>query len=253
MSLRKTQAARQGEYMAKQSIKRPNQAAGKKKATAGKKKLDIGKRKYSVEKKKMAASKKNSDRHTVHSKKTQSRKTAKKPNTRIRKSTVTRSGATLKKDRFQEKLSGYSGEKGVLIPLLQAAQETYGYIPASAIDQIHEVVGIPAAEIYGVITFYSQFRLKPLGKYLIKLCDGTACHVNGSERITSAIEDVLQLGGGDTTADGLFTMQKVACLGCCSLSPVIMINDETFGRLTPKKVQLLLKEFKSKTQNAQPA
>jgi len=114
-------------------------------------------------------------------------------------------------------------------------------------------VGIPAAEIYGVITFYSQFRLKPLGKFLIKVCDGTACHVNGSERIAGVIEDELQISGNDTTEDGLFTVQKVACLGCCSLSPVIMINDETYGRLTPKKVQQLLKEYKSKAQKPQTA
>jgi NADH-quinone oxidoreductase subunit E len=154
---------------------------------------------------------------------------------------------------FKVDLWNYEGERGALIPLLQAAQDTYGYIPAPAIDQISEIVGIPAAEIYGVITFYSQFRLKPLGKYLIKICDGTACHVNGSERIAGIIEDELQITGNDTTPDGLFTLQKVACLGCCSLSPVIMINDETYGRLTPKKVQQLLKEYKSKAQNPQTA
>jgi NADH-quinone oxidoreductase subunit E len=152
---------------------------------------------------------------------------------------------------FKLDLWNYEGEKGALIPLLQAAQDTYGFIPESAIDQISEIVGIPAAEIYGVITFYSQFRLKPLGKYLIKVCDGTACHVNGSERIAGIIEDELQISGNDTTEDGLFTLQKVACLGCCSLSPVIMVNDETYGRLTPKKVQHLLKEYKSKDQKPQ--
>lgn len=154
---------------------------------------------------------------------------------------------------FKVDLWNYEGEKGALIPLLQAAQDTYGFIPETAIDQISEIVGIPAAEIYGVITFYSQFRLKPLGKYLVKICDGTACHVNGSERIAGTIEDELQISGNDTTEDGLFTLQKVACLGCCSLSPVIMINDETFGRLTPKKVQQLLKEYKTKARNPQTA
>ncbi|HUU05744.1 MAG TPA: NADH-quinone oxidoreductase subunit NuoE [Patescibacteria group bacterium] len=152
---------------------------------------------------------------------------------------------------FKVELWNYEGEKGALIPLLQAAQDTYSYIPVAAIDQISEIVGIPAAEIYGVITFYSQFRLKPLGKYLIKACDGTACHVNGSERIAGTIEDELPIVGNDTTPDGLFTLQKVACIGCCSLSPVIMINDETYGRLTPKKVQLLLKEYKEKEKKPQ--
>ncbi len=156
-------------------------------------------------------------------------------------------------DLFHSSLSRLKGERGGLIPLLQSAQETYGYISEQAIMRIHEALGIPVAEIFGVITFYSQFRLKPLGKYLIKLCDGTACHVNGSERILMAIEDELQLGSADTTTDGLFTLQKVACLGCCSLSPVIMINNETYGRLTAKKIQQLLKEYKAKAQNPRTA
>lgn len=161
--------------------------------------------------------------------------------------------AEAKSDCFQAKLTAQVGEKGALIPLLQAAQEAYGYITEKIIGQIGDKLRIPTAEIYGVVTFYSQFRLKPLGKYLIKICDGTACHVNGSERIASAIEDELHLGGGDTTEDGLFTLQKVACLGCCSLSPVIMINGETYGRLTPKKVQQLLKEYRAKNRESRTA
>lgn len=149
---------------------------------------------------------------------------------------------------FKIELWKYQGEMGALIPLLQSAQETYGYIPESAIDHISEIVGIPSAEIYGVITFYSQFRLKPMGKNIIKVCDGTACHVNASTAIIKTIESELQISNDETTDDGLFTMQKVACLGCCSLSPVIMINDETYGRLTPKKVQQLLNEYREKAE-----
>ncbi len=145
---------------------------------------------------------------------------------------------------FKVKLWQYDGHLGALIPFLQSAQDTYGYIPESAIDQISEIVGIPAAEIYGVITFYSQFRLKPLGKYVIRICDGTACHVNGSQGILQAIEEELQIANDETTEDGLFTLIKVACLGCCSLAPVIMINDETHGRLTPKKVQQILRDLR---------
>jgi NADH-quinone oxidoreductase subunit E len=149
---------------------------------------------------------------------------------------------------FKIELWKYQGEMGALIPLLQSAQETYGYIQESAIDHISEIVGIPSAEIYGVITFYSQFRLKPMGKNIIKVCDGTACHVNASTAIIRTIESELQIGNDETTEDGLFTLQKVACLGCCSLSPVIMINDETFGRLTPKKVQQLLNEYRERVE-----
>ena len=147
---------------------------------------------------------------------------------------------------FKTDLLHYKNEPGALIPLLQSAQSAEGYIRESAIDEISETLGIPTADIYGVITFYSQFRTKPLGKYLIKVCDGTACHVNGSTSIISAIEDELQLSGGDTTDDGIFTLQRVACLGCCSLSPVIMINDDTHGRLTTKKVQQLIREYRKK-------
>jgi NADH-quinone oxidoreductase subunit E len=150
---------------------------------------------------------------------------------------------------FKVDLWNYGGESGALIPLLQSAQNTYGYIPESAIDHISEVVGIPTADIYGVITFYSQFRLKPMGRFVIKLCDGTACHVNGSKSILTAVEEHLQLENDDTTSDGLFTLQKVACLGCCSLAPAVMVNEETYGRLTPKKVTQILKEYRQKTNN----
>jgi NADH-quinone oxidoreductase E subunit len=152
---------------------------------------------------------------------------------------------------FKVELWKYQGEMGALIPLLQSAQETYGYIPESGIDHISEIVGIPAAEIYGVITFYSQFRLKPMGRNVIKACDGTACHVNASSAIIRTIENELQITNDETTDDGVFTLQKVACLGCCSLSPVVMINDETYGRLTPKKVQQLLKEYRERSNGAQ--
>ena len=96
----------------------------------------------------------------------------------------------------------------------------------------------------GVATFYTQFRLKPVGKYLIMLCQGTACHVNGSERIENTIKEHLGICDGETTADGLFTLKNVACLGCCSLSPVMMINDETYGSLTPEKTVSILEALK---------
>jgi NADH-quinone oxidoreductase subunit E len=151
---------------------------------------------------------------------------------------------------FKVELWKYQGELGALIPLLQSAQDAYGYIPESAIDYISQIVGTPAAEIYGVITFYSQFRLKPMGKNIIKVCDGTACHVNSSTGIIKTVESELGVIGDETTEDGLFTVQKVACLGCCSLSPVVMINDETFGLLTPKKVRQLLKEYREREPQA---
>ena len=115
-------------------------------------------------------------------------------------------------------------------------------------------MGIAPADIYGVVTFYSQFRLKPLGKYVVKVCDGTACHVNGSKKLITTLQDHLGVTNDETTDDGLFTLQTVACLGCCSLAPAVMINDETFGRLDSKKVVKLLKDFQRKAkQEAAPA
>ena len=136
-------------------------------------------------------------------------------------------------------------QEGALIPLLQAAQDSYGYIPEKAILYISEMVDIPAADIYGVITFYSQFRLKPLGKLVVKICEGTACHVNGAKNILTTLKKELGIAIDETTEDGLFTLQSVACLGCCSLSPVIMINDETYGRLTPDKIKNIVKKYRN--------
>jgi NADH-quinone oxidoreductase subunit E len=133
---------------------------------------------------------------------------------------------------------------GALIYLLQSAQDSYGYIPEKVIHYISEVVGLPAADIYGVITFYSQFRLKPLGRYVIKICEGTACHVNNAKNILRALQIELGITVGETSDDGLFSLQSVACLGCCSLAPVIMINDETHGGLTPKKIKGIIKKYR---------
>lgn len=145
---------------------------------------------------------------------------------------------------FNVDLWKYDGEKGALIPLLQSAQDTYGYISEKAIDYISHVTGIPAADIYGVVTFYAQFRTKPLGKYVIKVCNGTACHVNGARSIAETINDELGLDYDSTSEDGNFSLLSVACIGCCSLAPVITINNETYGRLTPAKLRKVLRGYK---------
>lgn len=145
---------------------------------------------------------------------------------------------------FGRMLWRYRGEPGMLIPLLQAAQDTYDYIPPLAIEQIAEVTGIPSSEVYGVITFYTQFRLQPLGKYLIKMCKGTACYVSNAVMIAQTIEDELGIGPDENTPDNLFTFQVVACLGCCSLAPVVMIGEQTYGKLTPDKLRRILRQYK---------
>lgn len=149
-------------------------------------------------------------------------------------------------------LDAYATVPGSLITILQKTQEIYGYLSIDAINYISEATGIAPAKIYGVATFYAQFRLQPVGKYLIMLCQGTACHVNGSEVIKEAVIEYLGIRDGETTEDGLFTLNEVACLGCCSLAPVMMIQsdggNETYGNLTKDKVVKILKEVREREQ-----
>ncbi len=152
---------------------------------------------------------------------------------------------------LKETLDHYKGIPGSLIAILQKAQEIYGYLPVDVIYHIAEETGVAPAKVMGVATFYTQFRLKPVGKYLIMLCQGTACHVNGSELIAQAIKDEIGIVDGETTEDGLFTLKHVACLGCCSLSPVMMINEETYGSLTPDKTKTILRELAAKAGEAE--
>ncbi len=147
-------------------------------------------------------------------------------------------------------LEEYGSDSGNLITILQHAQEIYGYLPVDVIYHVAEKIGVTPARVMGVATFYAQFSLKPVGKYLIMLCQGTACHVNGSERIEKALCEELGISDGETTDDGLFTMKMVACLGCCSLSPVMMINDDTYGSLTPDKAVAIIRELRSAAKEA---
>lgn len=149
---------------------------------------------------------------------------------------------------MDEVLKKYADVKGSLITILQKTQDIYGYLPKSAIELISEKTGIATSEIMGVGTFYTQFRFEPVGKYLIMLCQGTACHVNSSQLILQTIKDELGIDDGETTEDGLFSLKCVACLGCCSLSPVMMINDDTYGSLTPDKTKQILKELREAAQ-----
>lgn len=143
-------------------------------------------------------------------------------------------------------LGEYAEVSGSLIAILQKAQDIYGYLPRDVMYHIAHRIGVPPAEVVGVATFYSQFRLTPIGKYLIMSCQGTACHVNASERVSAAVASYLNIKHGETTEDGLFTLEHVACLGCCSLAPVIMINGEAYGNLTPESAIAVLKDIREK-------
>ena len=143
-------------------------------------------------------------------------------------------------------LDQYAATKGSLISILQKTQEIYGYIPVDAVYHISERTGLTPAKIMGVATFYSQFRFQAVGKYLIMICKGTACYVNGADRIADAVMEELGIGDNETTADGLFSLSLVSCLGCCSLAPVMMINEDTYGSLTPDKVRKILRDIREK-------
>ena len=140
----------------------------------------------------------------------------------------------------------FKGQVGITIPVLQAIQTNLGFLPTESFDLIEQELGIPASKVYGVATFYAQFRMTPVGQHLIKVCDGTACHVKGSVTILTAVRDHLGLDGEDTTDDRLFTMEEVACLGCCSLAPVMMIDGTTYGNLTVEKTREILDSFRGK-------
>ena len=135
----------------------------------------------------------------------------------------------------------YKGKKGNLIPLLQGTQNLFGYLPREAFGKIARETGLSLSDMYGVATFYAQFRLKPVGKHIIKVCHGTACHVQNANTITDSIQESLKIKDGETTEDGLFTLESVACLGCCSLAPVMMIGDNTFGKLTGSEAVRIVK------------
>ena len=147
-------------------------------------------------------------------------------------------------------LEKYGSVSGSLITILQKAQDIYGYLSMDCINHIAGKTGIKPAKIYGVATFYAQFRFEPIGKNLIMLCQGTACHVNGANMIEEAVCEYLEIGDGETTDDGIFTLNNVACLGCCSLAPVMMVKheggDETYGNLTKDSVKDILAEIRSR-------
>ena len=148
--------------------------------------------------------------------------------------------------RLDPIIEKYRGKKGVTIPLLADVQKELGYVAEEAVDYLAEKADIPAAELFGVATFYAMFRMQPEGKYVVRVCRGTACHVQGSALIGDQIQRHFKINDGETTSDGMFTLQYVACLGCCSLAPVMMVGDEVHGRLTPDKAISILESYRDK-------
>lgn len=150
------------------------------------------------------------------------------------------------KQEVKEILEQYTTAKDNLVPILNDVQVKYGYIPQIAQSEISEYLSIPMAEIYGVITFYSRFTLKPKGKYAISVCLGTACFVKGSEKIMSRLKERLGIKEGETTEDGKFSIDSTRCLGACGIAPVFTVNGEVYGRATVKKLDEVLDELMTK-------
>ena len=145
--------------------------------------------------------------------------------------------------RLDEVFRSHLGQEGALIPLLQEAQEIYGYLPEEVLSRIGKQLHIPLSRIYGVITFYAQFYTTPRGRYTVRVCRGTACHVRGGKNVLKAVQRYLGIGEGETTSDFKFTFETVACLGACALSPVLLVNKNYYGKLTPAKVEQVLKQY----------
>lgn len=154
-------------------------------------------------------------------------------------------GCTGEDSKMHEILSSYEKNKDNLIQILNEVQEYYGYVPERAQLAISEYLSIPMAEIYGVITFYARFTLKPKGKYHLAICLGTACFVKGSEQILERAKERLGIVEGETTKDGKFSLEATRCIGACGLAPVFTVNDEVFGKATVKKLDEVLDNYMS--------
>ena len=143
---------------------------------------------------------------------------------------------TLDLSPLEEVFQDYQDQKGALIPVLQRAQDIYGYLPPEVLETVSERMGVPSSRVYGVATFYSQFYLTRRGRHIIRQCDGTACHVRGAAKIIRAVEEELGIKAGETTPDYKVTYEVVYCLGACGLSPVAMVDGEVVGQLVPEKM-----------------
>jgi NADH:ubiquinone oxidoreductase subunit E len=139
----------------------------------------------------------------------------------------------------------YRKQKGSLIPLLQEAQKIFNYLPMDVISMIGKGLKIPLSKIYGVITFYSAFHLTPHGKYSITACRGTGCQVKGGKKILHVIKETIGINEGETTDDLMFSLDTVSCLGACALAPVVVINKDYFGKMTPEKVKTIVDQYKT--------
>ena len=161
------------------------------------------------------------------------------------KTAVPYRGTPEQEERLRKVIEEHKGQPGATMPVLQAAQEIFGYLPEEVQIMVAEGLDIPLSEVYGVSTFYSFFTLNPKGKYQISVCLGTACYVKGAADVLDAVEKKLGISPGGITKDGLFSLDACRCIGACGLAPVMMINEDVYGRLTPDEIHGILATYKA--------
>lgn len=149
-------------------------------------------------------------------------------------------------EKLDQIIEKHANEKGALIPVLHEAQELFGYLPIEVQKRIAEGLNVPLAEVYGVVTFYTQFSIQPKGKFKIQVCLGTACYVKGSGQILDKIKEKLGIDIGEVTEDGKFSLEACRCVGACGLAPVVMINDDVYGRLTVDDIGGIIDKYRDK-------
>jgi len=143
-------------------------------------------------------------------------------------------------EQLAQILAPYGGQRGALVPVLQKVQEALGYLPEEAISEVAHFLRLSESEVYGVASFYAQFRFERQGEHTIKVCQGTACHVRGGQRLLEAVERKLGIQSGETTEDYKFSLERVACFGCCALAPVMVVDNTVYGKMTPAMVKKIL-------------
>ncbi len=153
--------------------------------------------------------------------------------------------------RLEDVIAGYGKSRGNLIPILQDIQDRLGYLSEEAVDSAARLTGVSANEIYGVATFYTQFRFTPPADHTIQVCQGTACHVRGSFQNMSELRQLLGIDEGEMTSDGRFELQRVACLGCCALAPVVSIDGKVAAQVTPRTIGAILAEYRNEQEAPQ--
>lgn len=154
------------------------------------------------------------------------------------------------KTRIEEICDRYAGDKTPLIMILSDIQREFGYVPLEVQEVVSQKTGVSVAEIYGVVTFYSFFNLEPRGKYIIGCCLGTACYVKGAQNVVDKFSDILGIGPGETTEDGMFSIDALRCIGACGIAPAVTINGEVYPKLDPKDCEKIIKKYRAKESDA---